>query len=377
MDLAATLTIPSLKNGGNSFTQVINLSRMQQNKSVPVSLSGYALSCSTVNTIQYSINVISQATNDFRTILKTSTVSARLDISNLSFSSVTGQIKPTSLTVNETTMDLNMGDVSDKLLVNQIDMENPSIKLKLRKSTDMQINFSGQLTGRTATHTSYLNIPNSVIGSGETTITLNPTEVRTFIKSFSGKLPSTVSIKGTGIANPNYVSSTVASTDSVYGTANIEFPMKISITGGSFRDSSNVDLTDDDRKEMKKVSGGSLVMEIENGIAFDASVSARLYDASNHFLMNLPPNRTPNDTLSHISAAVVNSAGKVTSSTATKITFSLNKSEVELLTQSQYIISKISFYTSGNNGQTVEFRTSDAIKIKIYGTLDYTVEESK
>jgi hypothetical protein len=377
VDLAATLTIPSLKKGGTSLTQVINLSRKQQNKSVPISLSGYTLTCSTVNTIQYSINVTSLATSDFRTIAKNDNVSARLDISELSFQSITGQLKPIRLTVNETSIDLGMGDVSDKLFFSQIDMENPSISLRLRKSTDMQINFSGQLIGRSPSHTAQVNIPNTTIGSGETIISLNPVEVRNFIKSFSGKLPTTVTVKGAGVANPNYLVSSVTNADSVYGTANIEFPMKVSITGGSFRDSSNVDLTDNDRTEMRKVSGGSLVMEIQNGIAFDASVSARLYDASNRFLMNLPPNRTPNDTLIHVQGAVVNSLGRVTSSTASKITFSLNKSEVELLTQSKYIISKISFYTSGNNSTPIEFRTSDAIQIKVYGNLNYTVEENK
>jgi hypothetical protein len=380
--LTATLTVQSLKDAsGNIFTQVISLGRKEKNKVISIpSLSGYTLSDpsnSLVNVIKYSISVVSAATSDFRTIYKTDNVSAKMDISDLYFRTFTGKIKPTNLTVNETSIDLNLGDVSDKLLVGQIDMENPSIQLKLQKSTNMQVNFSGQLIGRSTTQTSQLSIPTTTIGSGETVITLNTTDVRNFIKSFNGKLPSTVSVKGHGVVNPNYSTATVAAADSVYGTANIEFPMKISITGGSFRDSSNVDLSDSDRKEMNKVSGGSLVMEISNGIAFDASVSARLYDASNNFLMNLPPNRTPNDTLTHVQAAVVNSSGKVTSATATKITFSLNKSEVELLTQSKYIISKISFYTSGNNSVPVEFRTSDAIQIKVYGTLNYTVEESK
>jgi len=380
VDLSATLTIPNLKTAsGSTYTQVINLARKERNKVISIpNLSNYSLTSNNggvTNSIQYTISVTSSATNDFRTINRTDNVSASINLSNIYFRSFTGQIKPTKLTVNETSINLNLGDASDKLLATQIDIENPQITLRLRKSTNVQINFSGQLIGRSNTQTAILNIPQTTIGTGETVIALNPTDVRTFIKTFSGKLPNTVSVKGAGVVNPNYTTATVASADSVYGTAELLFPMKVSITGGSFRDSSKVDLTDNDRTEMKKVMGGSLTLEIQNGVGFDASVSARLYDASNHFLMNLPPNRAPNDTLIHVSAATVNSSGKVTASTSSKITVSINQADVDKITQSKYIISKINFYTSGNNGIPVEFKTSDAIQIKAYGTLNYTVEK--
>lgn len=382
LDLTATLTIPSLKNSsGGNFTQIITLGRKEKNKVIQIpSLNNYTLSDPSgglVNSVQYTLTVTSTATNDFRTIYKTDDVYAKLDISNLYFRSFTGRIKPTNLTVNETTIDLNMGDVSDKLLVNQIDLENPQIQLKLRKSTNVQVNFTGQLIGRSATHTAQLNIPATTIGTGETVITLNSTDVRNFIKSFSGRLPQTVTVKGQGKVNPLYTVATLASADSVYGTAELTFPMKVSVTGGSFRDSSNVDLSDNDRTEMRKVLGGSLILEIQNGIAFDASVSARLYDASNRFLMNLPPNRTPNDTLIHVQAATVNSQGKVTAPATSNITFTINQADVDKIIQSKYIISKINFYTSGNNNLPVEFKTSDAIRIKAYGSLNYQVEEKK
>ncbi len=382
--LTATITIPSLKNSsGTQFSQMINLARKQKNVVVQIeSLAGYTLSDpdtpgALVNRIKYSVNVISTATIDDRTILKTDDISAKLDISNLYFRSFTGKIKPTSLTVNETTIDLSLGDVQDKLLVNQIDIDNPKIELKLRKSTNVQLTFSGELIGRNNAHTAQLNIPSTTIGSGETSIILNSADVRNFIKSFSGKLPQTITVKGKGVVNPSYVVGTVTSADSVYGTANLEFPMKVSIQGGSFRDSSSVDIKQDQRNEMNKVKSGSLVLEVQNGIAFDASFSARLYDENNRFLMNLPPNRAPNDTLVHIQAAQVNVQGKVTSSTQSKINFSLNGEEITKLTQSKYLISRITFYTAGNNGIPVEFKTSDAINIKAYGSLNYTVEEKK
>ncbi len=382
LNLSATLTIPELKDGnGNVFTQVINLGRKEKNKLIQISsLKNYTLTApggTPANRINYTLNVTAPATNDFRTILKTDDVSASLNISNLYFRSFIGRVKPTKLNVNETEIDLSIGDFSDKLTVNQIDMENPKIQIKLKKSTNVEIRFSGQMIGRSATRTSTLNIPQTTLSGNETIITLNTADVRNFIKSFSGKLPGTVTVKGEGIVNPSYSMANINSADSVYGTAEIEFPMKVSVTGGSIRDSSTVDLTDNDREEMKKVLGGSLVLDISNGVAFDASFSARVYDASNRFLMNLPPNRTPNDTLVHIQGAVVNSLGKVTAPSNSKITFSLNQDDVDKITRGKYIISKVNFFTSGNNGVPVEFKTSDAIQIKMYGGLKYKVEEKK
>ena len=382
LDITATLVIPNLKNSsGGSFTQVINLGRKQKNKVIAIpSLSGYTLSDPSnnlINTIQYSITAVSAATSDYRTILKTDDINARIDISNLYFRSFTGRIKPTNLTVDETTIDLGLGDISGRLLMNQIDIENPSVQIKLRKSTNAQVNFSGQLLGRSSTHTAQMDIPLTTIGNNETIITLNAAELRNFIKSFSGKLPETISVRGKGVINPSYTTATIASADSLYGTAQIEFPMKVSITGGSLRDSSDVDISDNNRDEMKKVNGGTLNLEIRNGVAFDASVSLRLYDSANKFLMNLPANRAPNDTLIHVNPASVNSQGKVISSANSKITFTLTKADVDNIIKSKYLISKVSFYTTGNNGQPVEFKTSDAILIKAYGTLNYTVEEKK
>ena len=382
LDLTATLTVPSLKTpSGAPFTQVINLARKEQNKVIQLqNLSGYTLadpSGALTNSIQYSISVSTSGSTDFRTINSTDNVSASINISNLYFRSFTGKIKPTALTINDTSIDLNLGEIEDKLLVNQIDFENPSISLRLSKSTNVPVSFSGQLTGKSSTTTAQLNIPVSTLGAGETVITLNSSQVRNFIKSFSGKLPTTILVKGQGVVNPTYTTATIASADSVYGTAQIEFPMKVSITGGSIKDSSNVDLSDNDRTEMKKVNGGSLVLEIQNGIAFDASVSARLYDASNNFLTNLPPAHAPNNTLIHVQAATVNAQGQVTAPAVTKITFAINKDDVDRISQSSYIKTEVSFYTAGNNGVPVAFKTSDAITIKAYGTLNYTVEEKK
>lgn len=383
--LTATLTIPSLKNSaGNPYTQVISFGRKEKNKVVPtLSLAGYTLSDpqgGLVNTIQYSVTGVSVVDNLESTITKTDDISATIEISDLYFRSFTGKLKPTNVAVNETTIDLNLGDVQNNLLVNQIDFENPKIELKLKKSTDVKLAFSGQLIGRNNVQTAQLNIPYTVIESGETTITLNSTDVRNFIKSFIGKLPQTISVKGKGIINPlntDLAVHTIRSTDSLSGSASLQFPMKVSITGGSFRDSSSVEIDQDQRDEMKKVSSGSLNLEVQNGIAFDAGFSARLYDENNNFLMNLPPNRAPNDTLVHIQAATVNTQGKVTGAVQSKITFALNSEEITKITQSKYMISKITFYTTGNNSVPVEFKTSDAISIKAYGSLKYTVEEKK
>lgn len=384
IDLAlnATLSIPALKDGnGNPFTQVISLGRKEKNKIIQISsLKNYTLTApngTPVNRISYSLNVSAPAANDFRTILKTDDVSASLSISNLYFRSFIGRVKPTRLKVDETTIDLSIGDFSDKLTVNQIDMENPKINIRLRKSTNVEIRFSGQMIGRSSSRTSVLNIPQTTMSTGETIISLNTSDVRNFIKSFSGKLPTTITVKGEGVVNPSYTLASIASADSVYGTAEIEFPMKVSVTGGSIRDSSAVDLTDKDREEMRKVLGGTLVLDVSNGVAFDASFSARVYDASNRFLMNLPPNRAPNDTLIHIQGAAVSTQGKVTAPSNSKITFSLNQDDVDKITRGKYIISKVSFFTSGNNGLPVEFKTSDAIQIKMYGGLKYKVEEKK
>ena len=117
-----------------------------------------------------------------------------------------------------------------------------------------------------------------------------------------------------------------------------------------------------------------VTVELSNGLPIGASYSGKVYDAANNFLLNLPPDRAPNPSEITVPAANVDSNGRVTTPNSNKIEIELNQNEISKFLNGYKVVSTITFNTSGNNGNSVEFRTSDTISIKIYGSVSYKVK---
>ena len=74
-----------------------------------------------------------------------------------------------------------------------------------------------------------------------------------------------------------------------------------------------------------------------------------------------------------VSAANVDANGKVTSSNSNTINFDLTQDEINKFLSGTKLISSMTFYTSGSNTQGVEFRTTDPVSVKIYGSVTYKI----
>ena len=90
--------------------------------------------------------------------------------------------------------------------------------------------------------------------------------------------------------------------------------------------------------------------------------------------MDLPPDRAPNSKIVTVPSANIDSNGKVISVNSSKINVDLNKDEIDKFLRAKKIVVNILFSTGGTNNQGVEFRTTDATSIKIYGSVTYKVK---
>ena len=246
-----------------------------------------------------------------------------------------------------------------------MDFENPEIYFDLYQSASIEVAFSGKLKGTNSTQTRELDIPSTTLKNGMNRVTIDKTELRNFLAGFSGKFPDTFTFYGTSVVNPDYLQGSIANTDSVRGTAYVEFPMKIGILDGTIKDSVKVDLTNDDRDKLNSVGDGTIVLEITNGLAAETQFRGSLY---------VPPLHAPNDSLITVGAAQINSNGEVTSPTTAKVSISLTADEVQKFKESKYVKSNIVFSTQGNGTTPVAIRVTDPISVKAYGTFNYKVE---
>lgn len=363
---------------GKEFSINTTLGRKQQNKVINISsLAGYSFrgpGNTLTNQLPYDVTVQTLASNGVVTLTKTDFVRAVANLSGIIVQSFSGQIKPTHVNVDKRTFSMGLGDAQNKYSLNQINIEDANVQIKLKQSTGIQVGYSGKITGKNGTQTKTMAIPYTVLGQGENTITLDPVQFKNFLNSFTGKLPDSLTVEGDGVANPNYIVGSVSSTDSIYGNAVVEIPLKLGISGGTFSDTTDLNFDQDVRNKKDKIGKFSLTIELSNGVPAGFSFSGKVYDSAGVFLMDLPPNRAPNPSAVTIPAASVDANGDVTTASSNKIVIELNQDEINKFLNGHKLISNISFNTSGTNNQAVKFKTSNPFSIRIYGSATYKIE---
>ena len=360
---------------GNEFVINTTLTRGQQNKVINFpSIAGYSFrSPNLINKLPFDVTVQTSASNGVVTLNKTDSVYAVMNFDNLIAQKFTGKIKPTHISIDPRSFGLGFGDAENKYGLDKINITDADVQIKLKQSAGMQVGYSGQIEGKNSTQTRIMQIPYTVLTSGENTITLDKTEFQNFLNGFTGKLPDSLIIKGDGVANPDYVTGNIASSDSIYGNADVEIPLKIGISGGTFSDTSSLDISDDVRNKKDKIEKFTVTLELKNGVPLGFAFSGKVYDDANNLLMELPPNRAPLNGFLEVSAANVDANGKVTSSNSNTISFDLTQDEINKFLSGTKLISSITFYTSGANTQGVVFKTTDPVAVRIYGSVTYKI----
>lgn len=380
-EIDITLTLPNLKNPTNQpFTQSFTLTRKNTAgafKDVKVDpMTDWSISSSTLtNKLAYSVTATAKATTTARTINKNDSMSVLITLTNSTLKSFTGKLKPTHLDIAESAIDLNLSDLSTKFTVSQINFDNPQIDLLLGSSSSIQLGFSGVIRGTNGVQTRTINIPYSILSSGATTVSLSQVELESFFNGFSSKLPDSLYIVGSAIVNPNYSTGTIANTDSIYGDAEIEIPLKVGISGGLFRDSTEFSFSGDNQKQIDQLLNAAVGLKLVNGLPILIQFSGRLYDEGNNFLMFFPPQRTTQDTLISIAAGAVDANGKVITPKQDSVLVQINADEFDKLAKAKYMITTLKMSTTGGGTQAVQFRTSDEIGIRGFGQIKYRVKE--
>ena len=352
LDLNTNIVIHNMYDpNGNEFVINTTLTKSQHNKVIKFpSIAGYSFKSSNlINQLPYDVTVQTSASNGVVTLDKTDSVYAVMNFDNLVAQSFTGKIKPTHISIDNRSFSLGFGDAENKYGLDQINITDADVQIKLKQSAGMQVGYSGQIEGKNSTQTRVMQIPYTINAPGENTITVD------------------------GVANPDYVTGSIASSDSIYGNADVEIPLKIGISGGTFSDTSALDISDDVRNKKDKIGKFTVTLELKNGVPLGFAFSGKVYDDADNLLMELPPNRTPLNGSLDVSAANVDANGKVTSSNSNTINFDLTQDEINKFLSGTKLISSMTFYTSGSNTQGVEFRTTDPVSVKIYGSVTYKI----
>ncbi len=357
------------KNSPNNF--------VEQN----INLTGYKFVGNLSNKISYRVEVRTEDTGDeFRTITKDDSLSAEISLSDLVIESISGKVKPTEINFEEQRIDLaGLKDYREKFK-GSLRLDDIRVELNLFKTAqftfdmNLKVKAKNAKTGKVDSLEIPLNQRRFSGTSHRIVLDKSNSNIVDFINSFTsvdGELPDSLFVTGFVSLNPNYEIGRVSSTDSVYGSITVSFPASFGISNAEFKDTSEVEnLSDETKKQIDKMNYGKLFVEVENGLGVELGFRATLFGSVMDSLLSIP--RTSDFLIT--SAPVDNNGFSVGVSKSVNV-IELGRNEIQKFKDMRFIRSFISLKTA-ENGKVVKFKTTDSIKVKIYGRLNYKVEIS-
>jgi hypothetical protein len=344
-----------------------------------LNLADYKLVGNLTNTVDYKVEVRTEDTgNEYRTVSKNDGLSAEITLQNIVIESISGKAKPREISFEEQKIDLaGLKDYREKFK-GSIKFDDIQVEINLVKTAqftfDLNLKIKGVNTRTGKVDSIEIPLAQRRFSGSTHRIVLNKSNsnIVNFINSFaSQELPEYLIVTGSVFLNPNYEVGRVSSSDSVYGSVSVSFPASVGISNAVFEDTSEVnELSDESKKEIDKTNYGKLFVEIENGLGVDVRFRAKILGVTMDSLLSIPKD---NDFM--INPAPVGSDGFSTGTTRYINVIELNRNEIQKFKDMKFVRSFISIATA-NNGEIVKFRTTDSLKVKIYGRVNYRVEIS-
>jgi hypothetical protein len=344
-----------------------------------LNLADYKLVGNLTNTVDYKVEVRTEDTgNEYRTVSKNDGLSAEITLQNIVIESISGKAKPREISFEEQKIDLaGLKDYREKFK-GSIKFDDIQVEINLVKTAqftfDLNLKIKGVNTRTGKVDSIEIPLAQRRFSGSTHRIVLNKSNsnIVNFINSFaSQELPEYLIVSGSVFLNPNYEVGRVSSSDSVYGSVSVSFPASVGISNAVFEDTSEVnELSDESKKEIDKTNYGKLFVEIENGLGVDVRFRAKILGVTMDSLLSIPKD---NDFM--INPAPVGSDGFSSGTTRYVNVIELNRDEIQKFKDMKFVRSFISIATA-NNGGIVKFRTTDSLKVKIYGRVNYRVEIS-
>jgi len=315
----------------------------------------------------------------------------------LRFSHIAGKLKTTSIPYTEEQFETELGD-DVKNFTDNVNFKEINLSLGLKTvgaMRNLKISDALSVTGYRKSKSGTLYNPvklvlnnqdpyNGSLIAGEPQ-TLNFNQDNSNLVKFLLNLPAVVKIGSTVVmqSNSDKPDSTqaISNSDMIHASVNIKSPMKIAVKNAGFTDTLEIDLTQNQRDDIKKGNEAEFVVAIENHIGLGAIVRASFVDDKYNTLFSVKSkvNNIDADYID-VKPAGVDANGAVSTPVTTTAFIILTKENIELFDKAKYVIAddklRSSGYTSGSSefGPFVKVRAKDYLLYKIYGRANYHVD---
>ncbi len=158
------------------------------------------------------------------TVSASDSLGIHVDLSSITFSSITGQIQPTSVTIDPVQQDVEIPEGLDQARLTQAVL---SLNLYNNSTVDADIDLLLQGGGNSIGVNGRISGKSSPSAPAElTVISVSSQELSDFLNP----APSQITISGQAILNPDYAISTITANDNFYGELEIYSPFAFAIS---------------------------------------------------------------------------------------------------------------------------------------------------
>ena len=203
------------------------------------------------------------------------------------------------------------------------------------------------------------------------------TETNSNITDFISFLPDVINISAKYVMNPDSSQEfkTATSTDTVNFTTNFSTKSVLAVKQTSFSDTLALNISQDNRDKIVKGKGVSATVDIQNAIPLNSWIRVTLADSSYHTLFVISKSASGADSIS-FPGATVDGNGNVVTLGANSTTISLDSAQIKQLAQkAYYAIISVTVITTGNNNTPITVKAKDWIKLNVYGSVTYRINE--
>ena len=316
-----TLTVPGIiKNDGNPFSISKSIpSKGQDSVTVDFSSYKYRLPAAQPPFLKNSLMIIL----DVKATVTTGTnIIASFYSSDFLFKTVTGYIPKKSLGEQTESFSIDLGSAKDYR--GKAFLRDASLDLDANYSSpypnpfDIEVKNLNIIGERSDGTQFYLK--DSTGNQNLTFLFTNGDYHKTFsktgsnINSFMSFLPDKILLKAEYIMNPNNTTGSATDKDSVKFKASFSSTSFMALKKSSITDTTSIDLSNDDRDNIRKGRAANLNIDVENGIPLTAWINVVVTDQNYNPLFSVQNTTTGNDSL-YFLGADVGANGEVTSAT--------------------------------------------------------------
>lgn len=373
VDANLTITFHDLyDNFGNKYVVNTTIPRSGNLQITESDLEGWKIEPSQQsNELRYSVTASTISTNngDHRDISEFDDFNLNIELSELIFRRVDGNFDA-SFEMEELSFDVNYGESFDLLIYEEIQLEDAFAYLNLETSTYLPVNINGAvLTASNGTGTNSINLPQISLPSAEP-IRINISDL---FNGMTQQLPNQFTMNGSVAINPGNDRIEVTDADSIFGSVDIEIPLKIKISGGSYVETFEMDAGPDTKDLADNVQRMAVSFELINNIPAGVSLLAVVRDSVDNVILTIP---TADNAIEKIEvmAPTMSAGGDVLQPSVNIETIELFGDDIVTFFEGKSITLSLEFNTAETQNETVKFRFTDSIQYRVWGEADLSLE---